>query len=151
MKPLYDFFDSVGGPAGRFVFVDFNGIDQGGIPWTLFVAQGDGVATAWDAPTFGIVASPAPIVYANGIAATTVWDSATPAGGQYGVKPGTGTDGLDKIHAGTAPAIGAIVTIFGTCRRAFRKAMFTNPKNPFSLDVPNVYGQPGVTIVEVRK
>jgi hypothetical protein len=152
MKPLYDFFDSVRGPAGRFTFVDFNGIDEGGLLWTLFVTQGDGVAVTWDLPTFGIAVSPLPRIFEDGIEKTVeVYTDAVNPAINYHVHVGGGTDGLDTLLAQNAPAAGKIVTITAKCRRAFRKAMFVNAKNPFSVDTPATYAQAGVTIVEVRK
>jgi hypothetical protein len=156
IQTLYKFFDSVG-PGGRFTFVDFNGIGvvggtDPGVPWVgLFVAQGDGIATSWDAPTYGIVVSPAPVVYENGSAKTTDWNTTTPAAGHYGLKVGTGTDGVDKIYAGTAPASGVIVTIDATCRRAFRRAKYVAAKSAFVYNVPQNYYADSVTIIEVRK
>lgn len=61
---IYSFFDSIGGSAGRFTFVDFNGAgvvggSDPGVPWkALFVVQGDGSAAGpWDMPTYAIQAS----------------------------------------------------------------------------------------------
>jgi hypothetical protein len=150
---IADFFESVRGGAARFTFVDRNGIDEGGRAWAkLFVAQGDGAEDGpWDLPTYALVASPAPIVYEDGVAKTTTWDTTTPAAGTYGIKAGTGTDGLDRLYAGTAPAAAVIVTISGTCRRAFRKALFLDEKNPFAWATPDNYSCGPVTIIEVRK
>lgn len=153
IQTLYAFFDAVGA-SGRFTFVDFNGIDEGGRGWLkLFVAQGTGAIGTWDLPTYALVASPAPVVYENGTAKTTsVWvsGSTTPAAGSYLIVPGTGTDGVDTLNAGTDPADGVIVTIDATCRRAFRRSLFTTAKNPFSWD--SFSGAQGpVTIIEVRK
>lgn len=56
---LWNFYESVGGSAGRFTFIDFNGIgmpggSDPGAPWRgLFVAQTDGYAVSWDMPTYG--------------------------------------------------------------------------------------------------
>jgi hypothetical protein len=58
---LQAFYETVNGAAGRFTFVDFNGIGviggtDPGVPWkNLFVVQGDGAAVGpWDMPTYGI-------------------------------------------------------------------------------------------------
>lgn len=160
MQTVYSFFESVGGPGGRFTFVDFNGIGpiggaDPGVPWTgLYVAVGDGAAATWDAPTFATQASPAPVVYENSVAKTTaIWTSGstTPAAGAYFLIPGAGTDGVDTINAGTAPTAGVIVTIDATCRRAMRRACFTTQKSPFVYNVPANYYIGTLTIVEVRK
>ena len=157
---LYNFFESVDGDAGRFTFVDFNGIGpiggtDPGVAWSgLYVAKGTGAVGTWDLPTFGLKTSPAPVVYENGAAKTTaVWvsGSTTPAAGTYLIIPGTGTDGVDTLKAGTDPASTVIVTIDATCRRAMRQAKFTASKNPFVLNVPANYYQGLLTIVEVRK
>ena len=168
---LWKFYEDVDGAAGRFTYVDFNGIGvppsgaHPGVLWlNLFVAQGDGTTAAWDAPTYaahtasyfiGDIGYPGiPIVYENGTAKTTdVWvsGSTTPAAGHYFLVPGTGTDGVDKITAGTAPAAGVIITIDATCRRALRRAKFLADTNPFTLNVPTNYEQGTVTIQEVRK
>jgi hypothetical protein len=160
IKTLYDFFESVNGSAGRFTFVDFNGIGpiggtDPGVAWSgLYVAKGTGAAGTWDLPTFGLKSSPAPVVYENGVAKTTaVWisGSTTPSAGAYLIIPGTGTDGVDKLNAGTDPASTVLVTIDATCRRAMRRAKFTNVKNPFLFEVPAVYSAGPVNVVEVRK
>lgn len=154
MKALYDFFESVRGSAGRFTFADFRGWDIGGIPWSLFVAKGTGTLATWDLPTFALVASPAPVVYENGVAKTTsVWvsGSTTPSAGEYMIVKATGTDGVDTLNAGTAPASTVILTVDATCRRAMRRAKFTNVKNPFTWDPPEMSTAGPVTIVEVRK
>lgn len=155
IKTLYDFFESVGGSAGRFTFADFNGWDTGGVAWSgLYVAKGNGVAVTWDLPTFGIVASPAPVVYENGVSKTS---DVQGAGGfpnaalNYHIYLGTGTDGVDSITAQATPAASVIVTIDATCRRAFRRAKFLNAKNPFTWDPPEMSTQGPVTIVEVRR
>jgi hypothetical protein len=164
---LHNFFESVDGAAGRFTFVDFNGIGpigggaDPGVAWSgLFVAKGDGTTVSWDLPTFRIKAFPAPVVYENGTAKTTaIWTggSTTPAAGTYLIIPansddtGAGTDGVDLLHAGTAPAASVIITIDATCRRAERRARFIVAKNPFVLNVPANYYQGPVTIVGVRK
>lgn len=156
IKVLYDFFESVNGSAGRFTFADFNGIGpigsvDPGVAWSgLYVAKGTGAAATWDLPTFALVASPAPVVYENGVAKTTAFTGA-PGAGTYGIVAGAGTDSVDKLYAGTAPASTVIVTIDATCRRAMRRAKFTNVKNPFLLEVPAVYSAGPVNIVEVRK
>jgi hypothetical protein len=217
------FFRSVDGAAGRFTFVDFNGIgiiggSDPGVPWkSLFVRQGTGSGTGpWDLPTFSIneamsfvssivfpgptTVNPSsmdgivpgvtldvanldgtafeqivvtsvggssftatyaiaktspwcinpPVVYENGVQKITEWNTTTPAAGHYGVKPGTGTDGLDSLYAGTATADGVIVSISATCRRAMRHAHFVAPKRGFSLNVPVNYFGDVVTIAEVR-
>jgi hypothetical protein len=155
IKALYDFFESVHGSSGRFTFADFNGWDLGGRAWSgLFVEKGTSAVVTWDLPTFALVASPAPVVYENGTAKTTaVWvsGSTTPSAGTYLIIPGTGTDGVDTLKAGTAPASTVILTIDATCRRAFRRAKFTNVKNPFTWDPPEMSTAGPVTIVEVRK
>lgn len=237
VKTLYDFFESVGGPAGRFTFADFNGIDEGGRAWSsLFVAKSDGFTIAWDLPTFALVADPAPVVYANGYVQTSEIVVTTPDTAKaYHIYLGTGTDGVDKmtaqaslttvatapspattgtslvVAAGTGasfpstpfyasiwptavaptalnaeivyvtgrttdtltisratapayvrtvivgdqiaapPARSVILTISGTCRRAFRRARFTAALNPFGFDVPEIGAQGPVTIAEVRK
>lgn len=103
---LYDFFESVDGSAGRFTFVDFNGIgpiggSDPGVPWTgLFVAKADGITLAWDSPTFGLKVTPAPLVYQNGTLQTsdvytTTWDNTK----MYHIKVGAGTDGVDLLTA----------------------------------------------------
>jgi hypothetical protein len=62
IRVLYEFFESVNGSAGRFTFVDFNGIgpiggSDPGVAWShLFVAKGNGVSVAWDLPTFTLKA-----------------------------------------------------------------------------------------------
>lgn len=161
LMTLHNFWESVDGAAGRFTFVDFNGIrlpggaTDPGVAWSgLFVAKGDGAATTWNLPTFGLKADPAPVVYENGEAMSTTYytggDVAIGPGG-YLVLPGTGTDGVDSLLAGTPPAASVIVTISGTCRRAFRRARFIVAKNPFVLNVPANYYIGPVTIVEVRK
>ena len=160
IKTLYDFYESVNGAAGRFTFVDFNGIGpiggtDPGVAWSsLYVAKGTGAAVTWDLPTFGLIEHDGATVYENGTAkTTTIWTSGstTPAAGQYMVILGTGTDGVDTLNAGTAPASTVILTIDATCRRAMRKAKFTNVKNPFLLDVPANYSAGPVNVVEVRK
>jgi hypothetical protein len=224
---LYNFFEAVRGPGGRFTFVDFNGIGtiggtDPGVPWSqLFVAQGTGAATSWDLPTYAIkqqmttVAASisagqrsvvpasmkgitlgmtltaqnadntsgevvtvtaltttqftatfanahssnwlvhAPIVFDNGVAQPTVYYPGTGdiviGPGAYLVIPGNGTDGVDSLLAGTAPASGHIITISGMCRRAFRRARFGNAKNPYVYNVPNNFEGGSVTILEVRK
>lgn len=221
---LQAFYESVNGAAGRFTFVDFNGIgpiggSDPGVPWKdLFVVQGDGAADGpWDMPTYGIqqsmttVAATAtsgspilitpdsmagikdgvtltianadgtnsevitaslvsttsfqatltsnkavnwlinpPQVYENGVAKITEWNTTTPAAGHYGVKAGTGTDGLDSLYAGTAPGNGVIVTVSAMCRRAMRSARFVNAKRGFVYGVPENYQGDVVTIAEVR-
>jgi hypothetical protein len=222
---LQAFFDSVNGAAGRFTFVDFNGIGpiggtDPGVPWRgLYVTQGDGVTTSWDLPTYAIKEYMAqsttpvvgagaatvfgipmdgiivgvlldcantdgthpetvtvdalvsgtsftatfattksstwlinpPIVYEDGVAKIVEWNTTTPAAGHYGVKPGTGTDGLDKLYAGTAPADGTIVTINATCRRAMRRARFVAAKRAYTYNVPQNYVGETFTIAEVTK
>jgi hypothetical protein len=222
IKTLYDFFESVNGSAGRFTFVDFNGIGpiggtDPGVAWSgLYVAKGTGAIGTWDLPTFAIKSSAttvvaslsagtqtvtpvsiagiivggsltavnadgtsgevvmvtaitattftavftnshtanwllnAPLVYENGVAKTTAFTGA-PGAGTYGIVAGTGTDGVDTLNAGTDPASTVIVTIDATCRRAMRRAKFTNVKNPFLLDVPANYSAGPVNVVEVRK
>lgn len=237
IKTLYDFFESIGGPGGRFTYADFNGIDEGGRAWAgLFVAKGDGITLAWDLPTYALVASPAPVVKENGSTKTndiytTSWDDTK----AYHIKVGAGTDGVDLITAescittvatapspatsGTSlvvasgkgarfptppfyanvwptaapptasnietvqvtnvttdtltivraqndtvartiivtdqiavpPASTVLVTIDATCRRAFRRARFAAALNPFTFDVPEVYGCGPMTIAEVRR
>jgi hypothetical protein len=171
IKTLYDFWESVDGCAGRFTFVDFNGIGpigsggpDPGTPWSgLYVAKGDAVASTWDLPTYAIVAGSSPVVYENGSAKTTaIWTSGTttPTAGTYLIIPGTGTDGVDTLKAGTVPASTVIITIDATCRRAMRRACFsmgvggatTYPgQNPFVLNVASNYYQGPLTIVELRK
>jgi len=154
IKTLYDFYESVGGASGRFTFVDFNAPDSGGQAWAdLFVAKGDGAEDTWDLPTYALVASPAPVIKESG---TTKTSAVTPAGSpdvtkDYNIVLGTGTDGVDLLIATAAPASPIIVTISGTCRRAFRRAKFTNAKNPFVYDVPDFFSAGPVTIIEVRK
>jgi len=216
---LHAYYESVNGAAGRFTFVTFIGIDDGGLAWPgLFVVQGDGVDDGpWDLPTYAIqqsmtsvsasltagvvVVTPAsmtnivvggaltavnadgtsgevvtvtattattftatfasnkaanwlvnaPLIFADGVAKTTVWNTATPAAGTYGTKVGTGTDGVDSLYAGTAPGAGVIVSAYALCRRAFRKAKFLNVKNPFSFDAPDINDCGPVTIIEMRK
>jgi hypothetical protein len=84
---------------------------------------------------------------------TTVWvsGSTTPAAGAYMLIPGTGTDGVDTLNAGTNPTAGVLVTVGATCRRALRRARFLTPKNPFVYNVPANYYVDAVTIAEVRK
>lgn len=163
---LWKFYEDVNGAAGRFTFIDFNGIavpggTDPGVLWEgLFVAQGDGTTTSWDAPTYHTVTGTytitdtlwnTPLVLENGVPFTTEYDTTTPASGHYGFKPGTGTDGVDKIYAHTAPAVGVIVTVVAQCRRALRRARFTADRNPFSMQVAGNYQQGSLTIQEVRK
>ena len=223
MVALWKFYDDVQGAAGRFTFIDFNGIgvpggSDPGIAWpSLFVAQGDGVTTTWDLPCYatkssltqvvgtvtagagrvvtplsmtGIVvgtvltamnadaSSPevitvtavtsatftatfasnkaanwliqAPLVFENGAIRTT-FISGSPGAGTYGVVMGAGTDGVDQLKAGTAPASGVIVTVAAQCRRALRRAKFTADRNPFSMQVAGNYQQGSLTVQEVRK
>ena len=160
IKTLYDFFESVNGSAGRFTFVDFNGIGRiggtdPGVAWSgLYVAQGTGAAVTWDLPTFAIVAGSTPVVYENGIGKTSdVYGAAgfPNAALDYHIYLGTGTDGVDKITAQAAPASTVIITIDATCRRAMRRARFVNIKNPFLFEVPAIYSAGPVNVVEVRK
>lgn len=115
IKVLHDFFESVNGAAGRFTFVDFNGIGRiggadPGVEWSsLYVAKADGLALAWDSPTFGTVAGfttiedmayDTPLVFENGVQQqcdiyTTTWDPTKP----YHLKVGGGTDGVDLLTA----------------------------------------------------
>jgi len=115
VKTLYDFFENVRGASGRFTFADFNGIGpiggaDPGVAWaSLFVASGDGIALEWDLPTFALVASPAPVVYANAVAQTsdiytTSWDDTK----AFHIKVGAGTDGVDLLTA--EGAITAVAT-----------------------------------------
>lgn len=219
---LWNFFETVGGQAGRFTFVDFNGIgpiggSDPGVPWSgLYVAKGDGVTTTWDLPSYagqadltsvvasltagtrtvtplsmsGIVVGAtltamnadgsnyevvtvtattqttftavfaqakasnwlvhAPLVFDNGTAVTT-YVSPSPGPGVYGVVFGAGTDGVDQLKAGTAPASGHILTVALQCRRALRRAKFVADVNPFVYNVPTNYEGQTVTIQEVRK
>jgi hypothetical protein len=111
---LYNFFESVDGPAGRFTFVDFNGIgppggSDPGVAWTsLFVAKADGITLAWDLPTFGIQTmwyESEDTVYPteveeNGVAKTTSFVTTTPdPTKKYNIKVGAGTDGVDLVTA----------------------------------------------------
>jgi len=104
MRVLYDFFESVRGSAGRFTFADFNGFDLGGRAWpALFVAKGNALALEWDLPTYALAASPAPVVYENGVSKTsdiymTTWDDTK----AYHIKVGAGTDGVDLLTAEAA-------------------------------------------------
>jgi hypothetical protein len=109
IKTLYDFFESVDGSAGRFTFVDFNGAGpvggtDPGVAWSaLYVAKGDALTLAWDLPTFGLRASPAPVVYENGSVKTndiytSTWDDTK----AYHIKVGAGTDGVDLLTAESA-------------------------------------------------
>jgi len=157
---LHNFWESVDGPSGRFTFVDFNGVGlpgastHPGVPWvSLFVFKGDGVEDTWDLPTYALAASPAPIVYENGVAKTS---AITLAGSpdvtkDYNIVLAAGTDDVDRLIATATPASPIIGTISGTCRRALRRARFLNAKNPFTLNVPANYYQGPVTILEVRK
>jgi hypothetical protein len=145
---LHSFFESVGS-AGRFSFADVTVL-----AWTsLFVVQGDGVDDGpWDLPTFAIAASPAPVVYENGVVKTSeIYTTSTNPTFDYHIKVGAGTDSGDQITPQTATGNGVIVTIDATCRRFFRKAKYANPKNPFSFDVPDIHDQGPVTILEVRR
>lgn len=222
MMLLWNFYESVSGAAGRFTFVDFNGVgavggSDPGIAWgNLFVAQGDGVATSWDLPTYALRADltmvvgslsagsrtvtpvsmtgirlgsvltamnadasnpeivtvtattnatftatfasakaanwlvHAPLVLDNGVVQTT-FITGSPGPGTYGVVVGAGTDGVDQLKAGTAPTSGHIITVYGQCRRALRRAHFLADTNPFILNVPLNYEQSTVTVQEVRK
>jgi hypothetical protein len=111
---LYNFWESVHGCAGRFTFVDFNGIgplggSDPGVSWAgLFVAKADGITLAWDLPTFGIstvwyvvgdTAYPTEIEE-NGVAKTTSFVTTTPdSTKKYNIKVGAGTDGVDLVTA----------------------------------------------------
>ena len=224
IEVLAAFFRSVGGAAGRFTYVDFNGVgtiggSDPGVPWAdLFVRQGTGSGTGpWDLPTFSIneamafvssaivapgafIVAPSsmvgiatgstlnvanldgtayeqivvtaaysssflatyanahtspwcinpPVVYENGVAKVTEWNTTTPASGHYGVKAGTGTDGVDSLYAGTATPDGVIVSISATCRRALRRAHFVQPKRQFTYQVPMSYLGDTFSIAEVR-
>jgi hypothetical protein len=55
----------------------------------------------------------------------------------------------DQIAVAPDPTV--VITIDGTCRRAFRRAKFLQTKNPFVLNVPANYYQGPVTILEVRR
>jgi hypothetical protein len=160
---LYNFFESVHGPAGRFTFVDFNGIGpvggvDPGVPWVnLFVAKGDGVTTTWDLPTYGAVAGITPIEYSPGLymgyaTPLVLVNGSISYSGSYAVSYGTGTDGVDSLEATSgAPSAGSIISVSATCRRALRRARFTTAKNPFVYNAVANYYQGPVTIVEVRK
>lgn len=225
MSVIHAFFDSVNGAAGRFTFIDFNGVGtiggtDPGVPWfNLFVRQGTGSGTGpWDLPTYSLkqqmttvtgtvggagaaTVTPAsmsgitlgvqltavnadgtsgevvtvtaitatqftatfasakaanwlvnaPLVLENGVAKTTKWNNNAPGAGNYGVKVGTGTDGVDSLYAGTATADGVIVTVHGMCRRAFRRARFIAARTSYSYQVPAVYAVDNFTVAEVTK
>lgn len=158
IQVLYNFFESVNGSAGRFTFVDFNGIGpigqpDPGVAWNhLFVAKGDGVTVTWDLPTFGMKNDTEPVVYENGVAKTSTVILDTPdTGVDYNIVVGTGTDGVDQLIAIAATAADVIITIDGICRRAMRRAKFTTVKCPFVLQVPANYQAGTLSVVEVRR
>lgn len=74
---LWDFFEQVGA-AGRFTFVDFNGVgvvggSDPGLSWrNLFVAQGDGGTTSWDLPSYALRTSLTTVVASLASGARTV-------------------------------------------------------------------------------
>lgn len=92
----------------------------------------------------------APLVFDNGTVKTT-FISGSPGAGTYGVVMGAGTDGVDQLKAGTAPAAGHLITISAQCRRALRRAKFLSDTNPFVYNVPANYEQQSVSVQEVRK
>lgn len=225
IQVIHAFFNSVRGAAGRFTFIDFNGVGviggtDPGVPWKdLFVRQGDGTGTGpWDLPTYaikqsmttvtgtvtagaGVVVTPAsmsgivlgctltavnadgtngeevtvtavstttftatfasnkaanwlinaPLVYENGVAKTTKWNNNAPGAGNYGIKVGVGTDGVDGLYAGTSTADGVIVTISAMCRRAMRRARFVAPKAVYTYNVPGNLAIESFTIAETTK
>jgi hypothetical protein len=225
LQVLSAFFNSVNGAAGRFTFVDFNGVGtiggtDPGVPWKdLFVRQGTGSGNGpWDLPTYsikqqmttvagtvtagaGVVVTPAsmsgislgcsltavnadgtngeevtvtalsattftatfvsnkaanwlvnaPLVYENGVAKTTLWNTTSPGAGNYGIKLGTGTDGIDSLYAGTSTPSGVIVTISAMCRRVARRARFVAAKRAYAYNVPSNLSVESFTIAEVTK
>ncbi len=117
---LYNFFESVGGQAGRFTFIDYNGVGppggtDPGVVWTqLFVAKADGITLSWDLPTFGAKADTltiedtlwnTPLIYENGVPKTTelLAIGGTPdVSVPYHAYKGAGTDTVDSVTAQAA-------------------------------------------------
>jgi hypothetical protein len=139
---------------GIFTFVDFNGYSKGGtspgVAWPdLYVGKGDGSELSFNLPTFGLKASPAPVLK---VAGTTKSVGIESGGTDANILLGDGTDGVDLLvfEAGHAPAANAIVTISATCRRALPQARFGSDDFPFGTTNPNALQGGTLQILEVR-
>lgn len=113
---------NVGGPFGRFTFVDFSNWDgsPAGLAWTnLFVGIGTGSQTVFDLP---LASTYNPYLYVDG----TLKYNPT----HYSLGSGTGTDGRDKVTFVTAPALNSVITISATGKRTVYARFASEPMLP---------------------
>lgn len=112
---LWNFYESIGGSAGRFTYLDWNGVgmpggSDPGAPWRgLFVAQSDGYAVSWDLPTYGVRGYTTTVAAAISSGVQTV----TPAS-MDGIKVGSILTISNSNHT-----IGQVVTVTATTATTF--------------------------------
>ena len=140
---LYNFYDSIGGAAGRFTFVDFNGagpvggVDPGMLWSALYVGTADGATGSWDAPTFGAKASTTTVV-ASLVAGTRTVTPVSMAGiwNPANYSTGVGTVLTIVNSDGTA---GELVTVTAVTATTFTAIFANNHGANFLVNAPIVF------------
>lgn len=152
LRPLYDFWNAIGGGNGRFDFIDFNMWDGGGLVWaSLFAGQIAAATLDYDLPI--ITSTQTGFVFKlDGVTKTVQW--ITTPGTENGtsdvyVYPGAGTNGRDKGHTRVQQTVGAIVKVTGKGQRVIQ-ALVLEEEIPVSWAPQTIYTLGPLTFIEVR-
>lgn len=152
IRPIYDFWNSIGGPNGVFDFIDQNMHDAGGVTWTnVFAGQIAAATLDYDLPI--ITSTGTGFVFKLNGVAKTVQRITTP-GSEDGtsdvyVYPGAGTNGRDKGHTRVQQTVGSIITTSGKGQRVIQaRAIEEDPEVTWSALTQYTFGP--LTFLEVR-
>jgi hypothetical protein len=152
IRPLYDFWNSVGGPLGVFDFADLNMWDGGWLTWAnVFSGQIAASTLDYDLPIATSTGTGFSLKL-DGVSKTV--QRITTPGSEDGssdvyLYPGAGANGRDRAHTRVQQTVGAIITETGKGQR-FATVQVLEEEPPIEWEPLTIYTFGPVTFLEVR-
>lgn len=156
LRPIYDFWNTIGGANGVFDFADLNQADAGGLIWaSLYAGQILAATLDYDLP-LATSTGTGFVFKLDGVTKTVqrIVGAGFPVGTEDGtsdvyVYPGAGTNGRDEAHTRVQQTVGQILTVTGKGARILPMRVLEEELPAVWEDVTN-YTLGPVTLTEVR-